>query len=129
MDIQISAMNMNTKSVVSLFSFRVITSHQQRLIIKPLLRIWQPINPTLQCRKKTCLGSTCQWAICHCIAPGSISHQSMRNFWRTKGYFFSTPVTGHAGPEGSGKLRLLDFLITAQYGGRLSALRTGRLYP
>ena len=41
----------------------------------------------------------------------------------------STPITGHAGPEGSRKLRLLDFLTTAQYGGRLSALRTVRLYP
>ena len=41
----------------------------------------------------------------------------------------STSVTGHAGPEGSRKLRLLDFLTTALYGGRLSALRTGRLYP
>jgi len=27
------------------------------------------------------------------------------------------------------KLRLTDFLTTAQYGDRLSALRTGRLYP
>ena len=36
----------------------------------------------------------------------------------------STPITG---PEGSRKLRLLDFLTTAQYGGRLSVLRTGRL--
>ena len=41
----------------------------------------------------------------------------------------STPITGHAGPEVSRKLRLLEFLTTAQYGGRLSALRTGRLYP
>ena len=40
-----------------------------------------------------------------------------------------TPVTGHTGPEGSRKLRFLDFLTTAQYGGRLSALRTGRFYP
>ena len=31
--------------------------------------------------------------------------------------------------RGSRKSRLLDFLTTAQYGGRLSALRTGRLYP
>jgi len=29
---------------------------------------------------------------------------------------------------GSEKLRLPDFVTTAQYGGRLSALRTGRLY-
>ena len=30
------------------------------------------------------------------------------------------------GPEGSRKLRLPDFVTTAQDGGRLSALRTGR---
>ena len=32
------------------------------------------------------------------------------------------------GPEGSRKLRSPDFVTTAQDGGRLSALRTGRLY-
>ena len=32
-------------------------------------------------------------------------------------------------PEGSSKLRLPDFVTTAQDGGRLSALPTGRLYP
>jgi len=32
------------------------------------------------------------------------------------------------GPEGSRKLRFPDFVTTAQDGGRLSALRTGRLY-
>ena len=31
--------------------------------------------------------------------------------------------------RGLGELRLQDFLTTALYGGRLSALRTGRLYP
>jgi len=33
------------------------------------------------------------------------------------------------GPEGSRELRLPDFVTTAQDGGRLLALRTGRLYP
>jgi len=48
----------------------------------------------------------------------------------------SGPVKGKAvllkawtGPECSRKLRLPDFMTTAQDGGRLSALRTGRLYP
>jgi len=41
------------------------------------------------------------------------------------------PVTLQAwtGPEGSRKLRFPDFVTTAQDGGWLSALRTGRLYP
>ena len=62
---------------------------------------------------------------------------SLMTWFNTRGYRPSglikgticTPVTGRAGPEGSRELRLLDFLTTAQYGGRLSASRTGRLYP
>jgi hypothetical protein len=49
----------------------------------------------------------------HYVTPGLVSCE------------VSTPVTGRAGPEGS---KLLGFLVTAQYSGRLSALRTGRLY-
>jgi len=39
------------------------------------------------------------------------------------------PLQAWTGPEGSMKLRFPDFVTTAQNGGRLSALRTGRLYP
>ena len=40
----------------------------------------------------------------------------------------SVPLQAWSGPEGSRKLRFPDFMTTAQDGGRLSALRTGRLY-
>ena len=39
------------------------------------------------------------------------------------------PLQGLRGPEGSMKLRSQDFVTTAQDGGRLSDLCTGRLYP
>jgi len=44
----------------------------------------------------------------------------------------SSPITGPppgGGVESSRKLRFPDFVTTAQNGGRLSSLRTGRLYP
>jgi len=41
----------------------------------------------------------------------------------------AVPLQAWTGPEGSRKLRLLDFVTTAQDGGRLSALHTGSLYP
>jgi len=40
----------------------------------------------------------------------------------------AVPLQAWSGPEGSRKLRLPDFVTMAQDGGRLSALRTGRLY-
>ena len=46
-----------------------------------------------------------------------------------KGEGNSVPLQARSVPEGSRKLRFPDFVTTAQDGGRLSALRTGRLYP
>ena len=40
----------------------------------------------------------------------------------------AVPLQAWSGPEGSRKLRLPNFMTTAQDGGRLSALRTGRWY-
>jgi hypothetical protein len=40
----------------------------------------------------------------------------------------AVPLHPRRGPEGSRKLRFPDFMTTAQDAGRLSALRTGRLY-
>jgi len=41
----------------------------------------------------------------------------------------AVPFRAWKGPEGSRKLRFPDFVTTAQDGGKLSALGTGRLYP
>ena len=46
-----------------------------------------------------------------------------------KGKGKAVPLQTWTGPESSRKLRLPDFVTTAQDGGRLLALRTGRLYP
>ena len=41
----------------------------------------------------------------------------------------SVPLQARSVPEGYRKLRFPDFVTTAHDGGRLSVLRTGRLYP
>jgi len=46
-----------------------------------------------------------------------------------KGKAKAVALQACTGPEGSRKLRFPDFMPTAQDGGRLSALRTGRLFP
>jgi len=46
-----------------------------------------------------------------------------------KGKGKAGPLQAWTGPEGSRKLRVPDFVTTAQDGGRLSALHTGCLYP
>ena len=47
----------------------------------------------------------------------------------SKGKDKAVPLQARRGPEGSKKLRFPYFVTTAQDGGRLSALRTGRLCP
>ena len=46
-----------------------------------------------------------------------------------KGKGEAIPLQALTGPQCSRKLRLPDFVTKVQDGGRLSALRTGRLYP
>ena len=46
-----------------------------------------------------------------------------------KGKGKAVPLQARRGPEVSRKLRFPDFVTTAQDGGRLSALFTGRFYP
>jgi len=48
--------------------------------------------------------------------------------WGKKDKVKAIPLQAWSGPEGSRKLRLPDFVTMAQDSGRLSALRTGRLY-
>jgi hypothetical protein len=46
-----------------------------------------------------------------------------------KGKGKAVPLQAWGGPEGSRKLRFPDFMTTAQDGGKVVSLRTGRLYP
>jgi len=59
----------------------------------------------------------------------SLSLYSSRWTVRLKVKVKQSPLLAWSGPEGYRKLRFPDFVKTAQDGGRLSALGTGRLYP
>ena len=48
---------------------------------------------------------------------------------QSKGKGKAVPLQAWTDPEGSRKLRLPDFMTTAQDGGRLSPLHTSHLYP
>jgi hypothetical protein len=50
------------------------------------------------------------------------------NHSTTKVKGIAVPLQAWTGPEGSRKLRFPDFVVMAQDGGRLSALRTDHLY-
>jgi len=55
-----------------------------------------------------------------------------RDRWRalvSKGKGKSVPLQAWSDSEGSRKLRFPDFMTTAQGGGKVVALSTGRLYP
>ena len=74
----------------------------------------------------TCTLSTLTISIC---CHGRFQKQSGYLEGEGKGKGKAVPLQAWTGPEVSRKLRLPDFVTTAHDGGRLSALRTGRLYP
>ena len=68
------------------------------------------------------------------------SFTPMQNNWQNYSFIYlvfnntygkskAVPLQAWSGPEGSRKLRFPDYMTMAQNGGRLSVLRTGRLYP
>ena len=56
----------------------------------------------------------------------SVNNIPDRNLNIVKGKGKAVPLQAWRGPEGSRKLRFPDFVTSAQDGGRLSALCTGR---
>ena len=61
------------------------------------------------------------------LNPEPTLYNSLHRLLTGKGK--AVPLQAWTGPKGSRKLRFPDFVTTAQDGGRLSALRTDRLYP
>ena len=61
--------------------------------------------------------------ICYC------DNYQLNSTEKYKGKGKTVPLQAWTGPEGSRKLSFPYFVTTTQDGGRLSALRTGRLYP
>ena len=79
-------------------------------------------------RKESFNTTPCHWTQSSNFSTDlSLYYQSHLNVI-IKGKGKAVPLQAWTGPEGSRKLRFPD-LVTSQDGGRLSALRTGRLYP
>ena len=66
---------------------------------------------------------------CACAILSSVPCPALQYFSTLYNKGKAVPLQAPWGPEGSRKLRLPDFVKTAQDDGWLSALRTGRLYP
>ena len=65
-----------------------------------------------------------------CMRPERLMHLSTRCIvMHLIDMYKAVLLQAWTGPEGSKKFRFLDFVTTVEDGGRLSALRTGRLYP
>ena len=114
---------------------------------KPHFRWWQRINtsaesgtesnrqmilvgPWVFVRLNNCLSRKefcCLFMLC--TQKYNILPKSPPLLFEVKGKGKAVPLQGRRCPEGSRKLRFPDFVTTAQDSGRLSALRTVRLYP
>ena len=62
-------------------------------------------------------------------SPLTVNRNRYRNGWACKSKVKTVPLQAWTDPEVCRKLSFPDFVTTAQDGGRLSDLRTGRLYP
>jgi len=64
-----------------------------------------------------------------CLPNGFVSRSFSTKILDTLKRVKISPFTGPKGLKGFQEVRFPDFVTTAQDGGRLSALSTGRLYP
>ena len=83
---------------------------------------FQPLQVISESIPAACaLNGTCIWYYMTCMI------YIYMTWYDIKGK--AVPLQAWTGPDGSRKLRFPDFVTAAQDSGRLSALRTSRLYP